>query len=1063
MIRFASRPTLFSLGMLLVLLFFTNLPPHLLAQPTSPATETETPTILMTHFLADQQPTESLAPLGLTPCVGGQAAGYPCDNVDLLAFLPLASIGGGAGSANWGWTDPGSGREFALMGRSNGTAFVEITNPTAPVYLGNLPSHTGTSSWRELKSYSHYAFIVSDLNGAHGMQIFDLNQLLNVVNPPVTFSETVHYNNINSGHTITVNEATGYAYISGSNTCSGGLHMVNIQNPLAPSFAGCFSSDGYSHDVQCVIYHGPDSAHQGKEICLAYNEDTVTIVDVTNKAAPVQLSRTGYTGSDYVHQGWLTEDHAYMVEDDELDEQSFGHNTRSYIWDVRNLDQPVLMGYYQATTPAIDHNQFFLGDFLFQANYRAGMRILAGHNISNGQLNEVGYFDIYPANDNPNFNGAWHVYPYFPSGVVIVSGIEQGLFVLQPTLSPDYHLQPATTELETCQMDSDSTQLDLTAVWGYSGTVALSAQGLPPGAAATFNPPSVIVPGNSQLTVNVSNTTAGSYPFTVTATDTAITHTADLNLNVFNTSPGIPTLVTPANGASAVSRKPTFNWTAAAEAQTYTLEIDDNPTFNSILFSTTTSQTSYPLTTGLDPLTTYYWRVRASNGCGLGADSATFSFTTLAVPSLLLVDDDDNSPDSRAIYTAALDTLGQDYDIWDTAISTNEPVLSDLAPYSTIIWFSGDAFSSSSPRSGPTANSETALSTWLNAGNCFFLSAEDYLYDRGITSFMTNYLGLQTGSSDTGDYASVHGQGTVFGNLPSMPLSYAPVSDFADHLTANGTAEIALQGNNNNTGAINKENGVYKTTFWGFPWEALANNSDELATLSTFLHWCGNSFNVTSDSSAAAAPGTTLVHTFVLENLNNTDTYTLTLSAGNWNTTLLTPSPVTVSGNTTATLHVQVHIPTIVTPPSETDTFFLTVQSGNNPNEVEIVNGTTESSPYAAALTPTSLISATAGATITHTFTLNNNSAWPDSFTLAVTGHSWSTTIINNNPVTLNSGDSTTIALAVTIPMGNQDSGDTFILTVTSLNAPNLILTATGTTQIITFHDLYLPILYQLD
>lgn len=215
--------------------------------------------------------------------------------------------------------------------------------------------------------------------------------------------------------------------------------------------------------------------------------------------------------------------------------------------------------------------------------------------------------------------------------------------------------------------------------------------------------------------------------------------------------------------------------TAAAEAQTYTLEIDDNPTFNSILFSTTTSQTSYPLTTGLDPLTTYYWRVRASNGCGLGADSATFSFTTLAVPSLLLVDDDDNSPDSRAIYTAALDTLGQDYDIWDTAISTNEPVLSDLAPYSTIIWFSGDAFSSSSPRSGPTANSETALSTWLNAGNCFFLSAEDYLYDRGITSFMTNYLGLQTGSSDTGDYASVHGQGTVFGNLPSMPLSYAPL------------------------------------------------------------------------------------------------------------------------------------------------------------------------------------------------------------------------------------------------------------------------------------------------
>ena len=417
------------------------------AQDDDTANRPESIQALMAAMERDYQPAEDLAAMPMTPCVGGMAGSYPCQNVDLLAFMPLASIGGGNGSANWGWTDPGSGREFAIMGRSNGTAFVEITDPVNPIYLGNLPSHTGTSSWRELKTYSHYVYIVSDNNGAHGMQVFDLNQLLTVTTPPVTFAESAHYAGVTIGHTITTNEATGYAYIHGSNTCSGGLHFVNIQNPLSPVGAGCSSADGYTHDAQCLNYTGPDVTHQGKELCFAYNTDTLTIVDVTNKAAPVQISRTGYAGRGYTHQGWLTDDQQYLVMDDELDEQNFGHNTRTYLWDVRNLDAPVLLGYYQGPTPAIDHNQFFVGNYLFQATYRAGLRVLDGSNIASGQMSEIGYFDIYPANNNANFNGAWHVYPYFPSGVVIVSGIEQGLFILQPNLSSGPTPTPTNTPI----------------------------------------------------------------------------------------------------------------------------------------------------------------------------------------------------------------------------------------------------------------------------------------------------------------------------------------------------------------------------------------------------------------------------------------------------------------------------------------------------------------------------------------------------------------------------------------------------------------------------------------
>ncbi len=380
-------------------------------------------------ILADYEPTHDLAPLAATPCVGGFADIYPCSKVDLMAFLPLASIGGGQGNDIWGWTGCG-GREFALMGRTNGSAFVEITDPENPIYLGNLPTHSSNSTWRDIKTYLNYAFIVSEAS-SHGMQVFDLNQLCDVSNPPVTFAETAHYNGFSNTHNIAINMQSGFAYAVGTNTCSGGLHMVNIQNPTSPTFAGCFSSDGYTHDTQCVNYNGPDPDHQGKEICFSSNEDTLTITDVTNKAAPVQISRTGYSGSAYTHQGWLTPNHRFFAMDDELDELFSGHNTRTRFWNVTNLDAPVIQVSYDGVTPAIDHNLYVAGGLVYQANYRSGLRILG---VSGGVVQEVGFFDIYPTSDSASFNGAWSVFPFFRSGIVVVSGIEQGLFVLQPQL-----------------------------------------------------------------------------------------------------------------------------------------------------------------------------------------------------------------------------------------------------------------------------------------------------------------------------------------------------------------------------------------------------------------------------------------------------------------------------------------------------------------------------------------------------------------------------------------------------------------------------------------------------
>ena len=396
---------------------------------------------VMRRFWRDQAPTAALQALAASNCVSGTAAGYECSNIDLLAFMPLADVGGdrsnSAANDIWGWTDGVTGKEYAILGRVFGTSFVDISDPQNPVYLGDLPTHGAFgSSWRDIKTYADHAFIVSEAN-QHGMQVFDLSQLRSVTNPPVTFTETAHYNKNSSAHNIIINEDSGFAYIvgaSGKNGCNGGLHMVNINNPTSPSFAGCFSADGYTHDAQCVNYIGPDIGHQGDEICFNSNEDTITIVNVTNKSNPIQISRTGYNGAAYTHQGWLTEDQAYFLLDDELDEQNTGDNTRTRVWDVSDLENPLLIGSYLSNNTAIDHNQYIKGGYSYQANYRSGLRILDISGVASASLTEVAYFDIYPGSDSANFNGAWSNYPYFDSGVVIVSGIEQGLFILRPNL-----------------------------------------------------------------------------------------------------------------------------------------------------------------------------------------------------------------------------------------------------------------------------------------------------------------------------------------------------------------------------------------------------------------------------------------------------------------------------------------------------------------------------------------------------------------------------------------------------------------------------------------------------
>ncbi len=369
-------------------------------------------------------------------CTGGMAGSFPCNEINMASNLPLSTFGASVGADIWGWTDPQTGSEYAIPTYSHGTAFVDISNPENPVYLGFLPTQTEATTWRDVKVYENHAFIVADAAGSHGMQIFDLTRLRNVASPPEAFTTDARYTGIGSAHNVAINEDTGFAYLVGTSNCSGGLHIVNIQNPLSPTFAGCFSVDGYTHDAQCVTYVGPDPDYVGREICVGAqgtfdSSSHIVVVDVTDKNSPTYLSQGVYTDATYAHQGWFTEDHRYFLLGDEIDDGASA-TTRTMVFDMTDLDNPQLDFYYFGPIETTDHNLYIRGHYAFQSNYEGGLRIVDLENIGAGSLTEVAFFDTYPTGSGESYSGQWSNYPYFESGNVIANDRQFGLFVLTP-------------------------------------------------------------------------------------------------------------------------------------------------------------------------------------------------------------------------------------------------------------------------------------------------------------------------------------------------------------------------------------------------------------------------------------------------------------------------------------------------------------------------------------------------------------------------------------------------------------------------------------------------------
>ncbi|CZT12833.1 hypothetical protein WAI453_004858 [Rhynchosporium graminicola] len=393
---------------------------------------------------------------------------FKCRNMDLYSFVPMADLGcpNAMGSGSWGWTDEKSGREFVAAGCYYGTSFLEILPTGQLVKLGFLTSYAAFGSgsrWKELRGYKNYMVIGSELND-HGVQIFDMTKLL-TVNPasPVIFDGTnattsdltshVQPSIFGRSHNVHVHNSLPYFVTVGmgprlqnETNCFSGIIFWDVTDISNPKHVGCAGEDGYVHDIQCLIYKGPDTKYVGTDVCYGYNEDSLTIYNVTDKANAKIISRTSYTGASYTHQGEVLDKEwqQYLILDDETDEV----NSRgpaadkypvTYVWDISSLEAPKQTGLYKGTTTTIDHNQYVIGDHVYQSNYGSGLRVYDISSIPSNSKGtdvcEVAYIDILPEDDNlpgggnVTYSGTWSHYPYFKSGFVFIHTIERGAFV----------------------------------------------------------------------------------------------------------------------------------------------------------------------------------------------------------------------------------------------------------------------------------------------------------------------------------------------------------------------------------------------------------------------------------------------------------------------------------------------------------------------------------------------------------------------------------------------------------------------------------------------------------
>jgi choice-of-anchor B domain-containing protein len=314
-------------------------------------------------------------------------------------------------SAVWGYAAP-DGREYALLGCPTGTAFIDVTDSANIVEVDYL---TGvTSAWREMKTYSHYAYIVSEGTNSR-LQIVDLQYLPDSVHLVKTWNYT--------GYTRThsISQAGHYLYLNGGNSAAnGGITILDVIDPVNPVKMGQWTTL-YVHDCRVE-----DDTIYAANI----NDGKVSIINATNKSQLSTVISFNNLIASGPHNTALSKDRKRLFVTDEIGNAPY----LLKVWNIENKSNITYVTSWQPTgiTSSIVHNIETYGDYGIIAHYSAGVRII---NIANPDAPvEIAWYDTYPLNNNESYNGCWGVY-LLPSGKIIASDRQTGLYVLKTSFA----------------------------------------------------------------------------------------------------------------------------------------------------------------------------------------------------------------------------------------------------------------------------------------------------------------------------------------------------------------------------------------------------------------------------------------------------------------------------------------------------------------------------------------------------------------------------------------------------------------------------------------------------
>ena len=351
-------------------------------------------------------------------------------NLQLMANLSY----GNSALANIGGYVDTLGNEYALVGTDFGLDIVDVTIPTNP--LVKFTVNDATSDWREVKTYQKYAYVATE--GGGGLTIIDLSLLPASINTTHYFGDGAIAGQLNSIHALHCDTTTGFLYLYGSNIGDGNTLFLDLSDPWNPVYAGQYAFPGggqpaYVHDgfvdndtlYEAHIYSG-----------------FFAVVDVRNKSNPVLLA-TQSTPTSFTHNTWMSADHQRLFT---TDENSGSFLAEYDISDLTNITE-ISRSQTAAGSGAIVHNTHILNNYAITSWYKEGVVIT---DVSRpGNPIEIGHYDTYTQGSGNGFNGCWGVYPFLPSGTIVASDIDNGLFVLQPTYVRGCYLEGTITDLNS--------------------------------------------------------------------------------------------------------------------------------------------------------------------------------------------------------------------------------------------------------------------------------------------------------------------------------------------------------------------------------------------------------------------------------------------------------------------------------------------------------------------------------------------------------------------------------------------------------------------------------------